>query len=75
MILDILLVQYINYASFEEIRIFGIPKREEQMIHRVATEGISPRWKISFQTSGKLDQYEQKSINFILVTLQILNVP
>jgi hypothetical protein len=29
MILDILLVQYINYASFEKMRIFGIPKTEE----------------------------------------------
>jgi len=53
MILDILLVQYINCASFEKMRIFGIPKREEQMICRAVMEGTLPRWKNQFSNVRK----------------------
>jgi len=46
------------------MRIFGIPKREEQTVCRAAMEGTSPSWKISFQMSGKLGQYELKKHSF-----------
>jgi hypothetical protein len=44
------------------MRISGIPKREEQMMCRAAMEHTSSRWKISFQMSGKLGQYEHTNI-------------
>jgi hypothetical protein len=40
------------------MRISGIPKREE---------GISLRWKMSFQNSGKLGQDECNNIQFTTV--------
>jgi len=39
----------------------------EQTIYKAATECISPRWKISFQTSWKLGQYECNNIHFTTV--------
>jgi hypothetical protein len=57
----------VSYTSFEKIRISGIPNREEQTIYKAATEGISPRWKMSFQNSGKLGPYESNNIQFTTV--------
>jgi hypothetical protein len=47
--------------------ISGIPMREEQIIYRAATEGISTRWKMSFMNSGQLGQYECNNIQFAIV--------
>jgi hypothetical protein len=49
------------------MRIPGIKKREKQTICKAATEGFSPRWKMSFQNSGKLGQYECNNIQFTTV--------
>jgi len=49
------------------MRIVGITNREKQTICKPATEGISPRWKMSFQNSGKLGQYECNNIHFTIV--------
>jgi hypothetical protein len=46
------------------MRISGIANREEQTVYKAATEGISPRWKMSIQNSGKLGQYECNNIQF-----------
>jgi hypothetical protein len=49
------------------MRIFGITKRDEQTICKAATEGISTRWKMSFQNTRKLGQYECNNIQFTIV--------
>jgi hypothetical protein len=49
------------------MRIYGNTKREKQTIYKAATEGISPRWKMSFQNSGKLGQCECNNVNFTIV--------
>jgi len=49
------------------MRLSGIPKREEQTVYKAATEGNSPRWKMSLQTSTKLGQYEFNNIQFTTV--------
>jgi len=49
------------------MRISGNPKKEEHTVCQAVMEGISPGWKMSFQTSGKLGQYECHNIQFIPV--------
>jgi hypothetical protein len=45
----------------------GIPKRDKQPICKTASEAILPGWKMIFQNSGKLGQYECNSIQFTAV--------
>jgi hypothetical protein len=49
------------------MRIYGKPKREEQIVCEVAMEGISPGWKMNLQNSGKLGQYEYNNIHCTIV--------
>jgi hypothetical protein len=47
-----------------KVAMYGIPKRDKQSICKTASEGISPGWKMIFQSSGKLGQYERTNIQF-----------
>jgi hypothetical protein len=67
MILYILLEQHSCYASFEKMRISGYTKKEEHNVCKSVVEGISTGWKMSFQNSGKLIQYECNNIQFTTV--------
>jgi len=58
----------VSYASIEKIRITEITKTDKQNICKAATEGISPRWKMSFQNSGKHGQYECNNIQGTIVS-------
>jgi len=61
---DILLEQYSCYANFEKMRISGNQKKEEHNVCKAVMEGVSLGWKMSFQNSGKLCQYECNNIQF-----------
>jgi hypothetical protein len=50
-----------------KMRISGLPKSEKQTICKAATEGISPKWNMSFQNSVKLSQYDNNNIQFTTV--------
>jgi len=65
--LPALLEQYSCYASFEKMRISGNTKKEEHIVCKAVKEGISPGWKMSFQNSAKLSQYECNNIQFTIV--------
>jgi hypothetical protein len=49
------------------MRIYGNPKKDEHTVCRAVIEDISPGWKMSFQNSGKLGQYECNNIHFTIV--------
>jgi hypothetical protein len=40
------------------MRISGNTKKEEHNVCKAVMEGISPGWKMSFQNTGKIFQYE-----------------
>jgi hypothetical protein len=49
------------------MRISGNSKREEHTACKTVMEGISPGWKMGFENSGKLGQYECNNIRFTIV--------
>jgi hypothetical protein len=64
MILYILLEQCSFYASFEKMRVSGNTKKDEHNVCKAVMEGISPGWKISFQNTGNIFQYECNKTTF-----------
>jgi len=53
-----------SVASFKKMRKSGNTKKEEHTVCKFVMEGVSPGWKMSFQNSGNLGQYECTNIHF-----------